>query len=82
VNFYIANGGIIMPLLDARTDRTAARRLKSLFPARRVGGRAGARNPAGRRQHPLHHAASTRSRNEPTASARPGRQLTMRRHGG
>jgi len=38
VNFYIANGGIIMPLLDARTDRTAARRLKSLFPARRVVG--------------------------------------------
>ena len=38
VNFYIANGGIIMPLLDARTDRAAARRLKSLFPARRVVG--------------------------------------------
>jgi len=27
-----------MPLLDTRTDRTAARRLKSLFPARRVVG--------------------------------------------
>jgi len=38
VNFYIANGGIVMPLLDTRTDRTAARRLKSLFPARRVVG--------------------------------------------
>jgi agmatine deiminase len=38
VNFYIANGGIIMPLLDARTDRAAARRLQSLFPARRVVG--------------------------------------------
>src|SRR5437763_1956913 len=38
VNFYIANGGIIMPLLDARTDRAAARRLKSLFPGRRVVG--------------------------------------------
>jgi agmatine deiminase len=36
VNFYIANGGIVMPLLDARTDRLAARRLKRLFPARRV----------------------------------------------
>ena len=35
---YLANGGLIMPLLDARTDRTAARRLKSLFPARRVVG--------------------------------------------
>src|SRR5204863_102141 len=33
-----ANRGIIMPLLDARTDRAAARRLKSLFPGRRVVG--------------------------------------------
>jgi agmatine deiminase len=38
VNFYIANGGIVMPLLDARTDRSAAQRLKRLFPARRVVG--------------------------------------------
>jgi len=27
VNFYIANGGIVMPLLDARTDRAAAAQL-------------------------------------------------------
>ncbi len=38
VNFYMANGAIIMPLLDARTDAAAARRLKALFPARRVVG--------------------------------------------
>jgi agmatine deiminase len=38
VNFYIANGAIIMPLLDARTDRAAARRLKRLFRGRRVVG--------------------------------------------
>jgi agmatine deiminase len=38
VNFYIANGGIVMPLLDARTDRLAARRLQRLFPKRRVVG--------------------------------------------
>jgi agmatine deiminase len=38
VNFYIANGGIVMPLLDPRTDRLAAQRLKRLFPARRVVG--------------------------------------------
>jgi agmatine deiminase len=38
VNFYIANGGIIMPLLDRRTDRVAARRLKTLFPTRRIVG--------------------------------------------
>ena len=38
VNFYIANGGVVMPLLDSRTDRVAARRLKQLFPGRRVVG--------------------------------------------
>ena len=38
VNFYIANGGIVMPLLDGRTDRAAARVLKRLFPGRRVVG--------------------------------------------
>jgi len=36
VNFYIANGGVIMPLLDGRTDAAAAARLKRLFPGRRV----------------------------------------------
>ncbi len=38
VNFYIANGGIVMPLLDSRTDRAAAAKLKRLFPQRRVVG--------------------------------------------
>jgi agmatine deiminase len=38
VNFYIANGGIVMPLLDARSDRLAAQRLKRLFPGRRLVG--------------------------------------------
>ena len=38
VNFYIANGGIVMPLLDSRTDRAAAAQLKRLFPGRRVSG--------------------------------------------
>jgi agmatine deiminase len=38
VNFYIANGGIVMPLLDARTDRAAAATLRRLFPKRRVVG--------------------------------------------
>jgi agmatine deiminase len=36
VNFYIANGGIVMPLLDPRTDRAAVARVKKLFPERRV----------------------------------------------
>jgi agmatine deiminase len=38
VNFYIANGGIVMPLLDPRTDRAAAAQLRRLFPKRRVVG--------------------------------------------
>ena len=38
VNFYLANGGIVMPLLDPRTDAVAAARLKRLFPGRRVVG--------------------------------------------
>ncbi len=38
VNFYIANGGIVMPLLDPRTDAAAAASLKRLFPGRRVVG--------------------------------------------
>jgi agmatine deiminase len=38
VNFYIANRGIVMPLLDTRTDRLAAQRLRGLFPGRRITG--------------------------------------------
>ncbi len=38
INFYAANDGIVMPLLDRRTDRTAAARLRRLFPGRRVVG--------------------------------------------
>jgi agmatine deiminase len=38
VNFYLANGGLVMPLLDPGTDRAAARVLKRLFPDRRVVG--------------------------------------------
>jgi agmatine deiminase len=35
-NFYIVNGGIIMPLLDPRTDRAALAKLKRVFPERKV----------------------------------------------
>ncbi|HEY3783690.1 MAG TPA: agmatine deiminase [Steroidobacteraceae bacterium] len=38
VNFYIANGGIVMPLLDARKDRAVAAKLRRMFPGRRVVG--------------------------------------------
>jgi agmatine deiminase len=38
VNFYIANGRIVMPRLDPRRDGDAARKLKALFPKREVVG--------------------------------------------
>ncbi|HEY4338531.1 MAG TPA: agmatine deiminase [Steroidobacteraceae bacterium] len=38
VNFYLANGALVMPLLDPNTDRAAARVLKRLFPDRKVVG--------------------------------------------
>jgi len=38
VNFYIANRGVVVPLLDARTDRAALRRIAALFPGRKVVG--------------------------------------------
>jgi agmatine deiminase len=38
VNFYLANGGVIMPLVDSRTDALAAGALARLFPDRRVVG--------------------------------------------
>jgi agmatine deiminase len=37
-NFYIANGGIVVPLLDRRTDAAAVARLKKIFPERKVVG--------------------------------------------
>jgi agmatine deiminase len=37
-NFYIANGGIVVPLLDRRTDAAAVARLKKIFPERTVVG--------------------------------------------
>ena len=38
VNFYFANGGLVMPLLDPRTDALAADCLQRLCPGRRVVG--------------------------------------------
>jgi agmatine deiminase len=38
INFYIANGCVVMPLYDKRRDGAALRMLKKLFPARRVVG--------------------------------------------
>jgi agmatine deiminase len=36
VNFYLANGGVILPLLDAASDGAARRVLRRVFPRRRI----------------------------------------------
>jgi agmatine deiminase len=36
VNFYVGNSAIVMPLLDAKRDKEAARQLQRLFPDRRL----------------------------------------------
>jgi agmatine deiminase len=36
VNFYLANGALILPLLDASTDGAARRVLRRVFPRRRI----------------------------------------------
>ncbi len=38
VNFYLANGAVILPLLDAGTDGAARRALRRIFPRRRIVG--------------------------------------------
>ena len=38
VNFYLANGGLVMPLLDAHTDGAARAALRRVFPQRRIVG--------------------------------------------
>ena len=63
VNFYIANRHIVMPLLDSKTDRAAKTAHCEAIPAAQGHRRALARDPARRRQHPLHHAAAATRRN-------------------
>ncbi len=36
VNFYLANGALILPLLDERTDGAARRALRRIFPRRQI----------------------------------------------
>jgi agmatine deiminase len=38
VNFYVANGGVVVPLLDPKRDGGVLTRLRRLFPGRRVVG--------------------------------------------
>jgi len=38
VNFYLANGAVILPRIDDRTDAAAGRALRRIFPRRRIVG--------------------------------------------
>jgi agmatine deiminase len=38
VNFYLANGGVVVPLLDPRLDARVLAQLQQIFPRRRVVG--------------------------------------------
>jgi len=38
VNFYLANSGLVMPLLDKKTDKSAAAKLRRAFPGRQIVG--------------------------------------------
>jgi agmatine deiminase len=38
VNFYLANGAVVLPLIDDRTDAAAGRALRRIFPRRRIVG--------------------------------------------
>ena len=38
VNFYLANGAVILPLIDGHTDAPAGRALRRIFPRRRIVG--------------------------------------------
>ena len=57
VNFYIANSRIVFPLLDERHDERGGGDPARLLPRARGGRRPRPRDPARRRQHPLHHPA-------------------------
>jgi hypothetical protein len=57
VNFYLANGGVVMPSFDDPQRRARARRDRGLLSRPRyIAGRC-ARHRGRRRRHPLHHAA-------------------------
>ena len=57
VNFYLGNRRVVYPLLDERHDRQRGGDPRRLFPRTRDRRCARPRDPARRRQHPLHHPA-------------------------
>ena len=63
VNFYLANGGVVMPAFDDPQRRTRARCARRLFSGPRHPADRCARHRRGRRRHSLHHATGAGMRN-------------------
>ena len=68
VNFYLANGAVILPLLGFAHRRRSAPGAAPRVPAATHRRRAGARDPARRRQSALHYAAAAATRLESAQS--------------
>ncbi len=58
LNFYIANGGIVVPTADHPNDADALAIIAAAFPDREVVGVTSRVSGVRRRWHPLHHAAT------------------------
>jgi agmatine deiminase len=78
VNFYLPNGGVVFPLLDARTDKAAEKLLQRVFPERRVVGvpareilLGGGNIHCITQQVPLGHSVTSSARTRATAGALP-----------
>ena len=76
VNFYVANGGVVMPAFGDPADDAARDVLARLFPRRAVVAGPDAGAGQGRRQRPLHHAAAAGrlTRSVPSVGSGPGGQ--------
>ena len=66
-NFYICNGGLIVPTRGEETDAEALALIASLYPGREAVAVARRDAGAGRRRGPLHHAAGPRRLSHATA---------------
>ena len=68
-NFYICNGGLIVPVAGQETDDEALALLGGLYPGREVVAGPGRDAGPGRRRGPLHHAAGPRRRLRSSSAA-------------
>ena len=59
VNFYLSNGGVIVPQFGDEADQQALEILKDVFPERRIYPIHGQRYPFRGRKYPLHYAADS-----------------------